>query len=230
MSAAAQEANCSGWVVASVAALPGMLEDIIERTNEAAEHLFTPPEGRHVASLGLGQMVELSWSEPAVAPANWRTRMNKLLDALAERGVGLLVTVDEVQPDLDEMVQLAAVCQHFVRENRKVALLMAGLPHNMSQLLQDRSVSFLRRAQGAFLGRLADIDVEETLRATFEMGGRDVSRALLSRAANAVEGFPFMLQLVGFRIWDQSPTELAVSEDDVEARASQAALWRRVPL
>lgn len=44
----------------------------------------------------------------------------------------MLFTVDEVDPTLDEMVQLAAFYQHFVREGRKVALLMAGLPHNIS--------------------------------------------------------------------------------------------------
>ena len=49
------------------------------------------------------------------------------------QGVGaVLFSVDEVDPTLDEMVQLAAFYQHFVREGRKVAPLMAGLPHNIS--------------------------------------------------------------------------------------------------
>lgn len=58
----------------------------------------------------------------------------------------MLFTVDEVDPTLDEMVQLAAFYQHFVREGRKVALLMAGLPHNISSLLNNKTVSFLRRS------------------------------------------------------------------------------------
>ena len=51
----------------------------------------------------------------------------------------MLFTVDEVDPTLDEMVQLAAFYQHFVREGRKVALLMAGLPHNISSLLNNKT-------------------------------------------------------------------------------------------
>lgn len=72
--------------------------------------------------------------------------MGELLDALAETDTGLLITVDEVRDDLDEMIQLASAFQHFVRERRKVALFMAGLPAHVSALLQDKSVSFLRRA------------------------------------------------------------------------------------
>ena len=54
----------------------------------------------------------------------------------------MLFTVDEVDPTLDEMVQLAAFYQHFVREGRKVALLMAGLPHNISSSSTTRPCRF----------------------------------------------------------------------------------------
>ena len=32
----------------------------------------------------------------------------------------------------------------------------------------------------------------------------------------AIGGFPFMMQLVGYRVWDQSPREREISENDVE--------------
>lgn len=41
---------------------------------------------------------------------------------------GLLVTIDEVNPDIDEMVTLVAAFQHFLDEGKKVALIMAGSP------------------------------------------------------------------------------------------------------
>ena len=72
--------------------------------------------------------------------------MSDMLDELAKTGSGLLITVDELDPNLDEMIELAAVYQHFVQEGRKVALLMAGLPHNVSSLINNKTVSFLRRA------------------------------------------------------------------------------------
>ena len=45
------------------------------------------------------------------------------------------------------MFALAATYRLFVRKDRCVALVMTGLPQNISTLLNDRSVSFLRRAQ-----------------------------------------------------------------------------------
>lgn len=82
----------------------------------------------------------------------------------------MLFTVDEVDPTLDEMVQLAAFYQHFVREGRKVALLMAGLPHNISSLLNNKTVSFLRRSNRRALDRIPDGEVSAALVRTAQAG------------------------------------------------------------
>lgn len=66
--------------------------------------------------------------EDAVEQPNWRMRMSAILEGLNASDVGLLITVDEVRADLDELIQLVSVHQHFIREGRKVALLLAGLP------------------------------------------------------------------------------------------------------
>lgn len=50
-----------------------------------------------------------------------------------------MITVDEIDASLDEMTKLVTVYQHFVREDRKVALLMAGLPYRVSSLLSGKS-------------------------------------------------------------------------------------------
>jgi len=99
---------------------------------------------------------------------NWRTRMNALFDRLDEHDLGLLITIDEITVTLDEMIDFAATYQHFVREKRKVALLMAGLPYKVSELLRNDSVSFLRRAQQRTLGRIPDFEISEALRRTIE--------------------------------------------------------------
>lgn len=230
LAAAGQEAQACGWVVASTTALPGMLEDILERARAGATHLVDLEPRSHLTGMGVGQAIELNWARAPEEPGNWRTRMNTLLDALAQQGTGLLITVDELQPDLDEMVQLAAVYQHFVRENRRVGLLMGGLPFNVSRLLRHKSVSFLRRSESASLGRLADNDVREALRSTIEQGGRSIDDGLLDLMVQAVEGFPYMLQLVGFKVWDQSPFSPAISEQDVTRgiTSAQSEMMERV--
>lgn len=72
--------------------------------------------------------------------------MNALFKGLDQYGIGLLITVDEVFASLDEMISFAATYQLFVRDGKRVGLLMAGLPHQVSALLRNQTVSFLRRS------------------------------------------------------------------------------------
>ena len=148
--------------------------------------------------------------------------MNGLLERLGEADAGLLITVDEVDVSLDEMSHLVSTYQHFVRENRKVALVMAGLPFHISSLLSGKSTSFLRRAQRFELGPLAPYAVEEAFRLTVEEGGRLINEEALGEAVEAIDGFPFMLQLLGYRAWRMHPDDAFLSVDDVRAGAQRA--------
>ena len=135
----------------------------------------------------------------------------------------MLFTVDEVDPTLDEMVQLAAFYQHFVREGRKVALLMAGLPHNISSLLNNKTVSFLRRSNRRALDRIPDGEVSAALVRTAQAGNRNVDAAALTAATESIGGFPFMLQLVGYYAWDENPRASTLDSADF-ARGFAAAM------
>ena len=200
----ASEALEHGWVAARVSALPGMLEDVLERTRETAAEFLESGSSVHVKGVGIPQLIEIEFAQTDADPGNWRTRMNRLLDALSEHDVGLLITVDEVRTDLDEMIQLAATYQHFIQEDRKVALVMAGLPHQVAELVDDKSVSFLRRARLRRLERVRDVDVEIALRKTVLGAGGDIDDDALLACVDATGGFPYMMQLVGFWAWDSS--------------------------
>ena len=210
----AREASSRGWVTARVSAGEGMLEDIIERTQEGAAHLLAGDSKTRVKSLTVGQSFGVEFERGDVPLGNWRTRMNKLLDQLAEYETGLLITVDEVRADEAEMRQLATVYQHFVGEEREVALVMAGLPSSVAQLISDDSVSFLRRARQQHLGRVSDAETEVAFRRTIVGGGALIDDDAVAAALAAIEGYPYMLQLVGYWTWEQadSPT---IGEDDV---------------
>ncbi len=91
---------------------------------------------------------------------------------------------------------------------------MAGLPHNVSALLNDKTVSFLRRAQRYKLGRIADFEVADALRRTILENGRGADEQGLEAAVASIGGFPFLMQLVGFRSWDESPDKKEISSED----------------
>ena len=198
-----------GWIAANVSAMPGMLEDIIERTKEAADSFLSQPHAR-INGVQIGP-VGIDWTYAQEAQGNWRTRMNGIFKQLEKHDIGLLITIDEVTVDLDEMLQFASVYQHFVREGKKVALLMAGLPYKVSALLRNDSVSFLRRSQYHQLGRITDVEIANAFRKTVEAGGRSI---------------PYMMQLVGYRTWDVSESSPKISASDVQ----QGSLLARTEL
>ncbi|KUH59490.1 Archaeal ATPase [Tractidigestivibacter scatoligenes] len=210
-----KEASAQGWIAVHSVAMPGMLEDIYEQTLLASADVLGEGKAKSLRLTGIGVgPVSASW-EAAPAPSeNWRTRMGRLLSTIEDAGHGLLITVDEVVATLDEMVTLAAVYQLFVREQRRVALVMAGLPHNISALLNDKSVSFLRRAQRHTLGTIPDADVREAFKETAAIGGKDVTDDALEACVRAIGGFPYMLQLVGFRCWQATSTDDVISAQE----------------
>lgn len=220
----AQWADTHGWATANVTARKGMLEDIIERATESADGITGRKDGPRLTSLSIVPLFGASWEYRAPESGNWRTRMNRLLDTLADHDMGLLITVDEVDPTLSELIDFAAVYQHFVRENRKVALFMAGLPGHVSALISDKSASFLKRSAQHTLGRIDDVDVRSAFLATMREGGKDVDDAALSEAVRAIDGFAYMMQLVGFRTWAETRERQTVTLEDAQ-RGAAAARW-----
>ena len=216
LSCAGDEAHREGWIVADVAAGQGMLEDIYQRTLFAAAEHISGKEKKHLTGVTIGQFLGLSWSTAPSPEMNWRSRMSELLTQLTERNIGLLITVDEVQADIPEMIQLASVYQLFVRERMKIALMMAGLPFYVNQLISNEQVSFLRRARQHVLSLIADPDIRLSFRKTIESEGKSISGPALEKAVSAIGGFPYMMQLVGYYIWEEAANEQEISLSHAE--------------
>lgn len=217
----AGQAEETGWVSVSVTSVSGMLEDVYEQTIRKTAHLIETKKSAHIKSVSVSNVLGVELEHEKHPSFNWRSRMTDVLDSLAELETGLLITVDEVDPELEEIVQLATVYQHFVGENRNVSLLMAGLPHRISSLLNGRSISFLRRANRVKLTRINDAEVKDAFAQTAEIGEKDVSESALNEAARAIDGFPFMLQLVGYYSWDYAK-ENCIDVKDVNRGAQTA--------
>ncbi len=203
-----QNALIHGWIAIDVSATPGMLEDIVERTLETAQEL--------VESLSLESGKNISWSRSDVRKGNWRTQMNSILGKLRRIGYGLVITVDEVDSNFDELLQLVTIYQHFVREKRRVALFMADTPEKASSLMEGNVASFLRKVQVRRLGRISGPEIELTLRRTIESAGRMIEPVALKIATDSIDGSPYVMQLVGFRSWNVSPESIVISASDVK--------------
>lgn len=210
----AKNAEANGWIAVSTSAKPGMLKEIYEQSVENGAHLIENRPKRKLKSLSIGQLVGAEWENEDDSQYSWRLQMSHLLDRLKDTDTGLLITVDEVDPSVDEMIELSSVYQHFVREERKVGLLLAGLPSKISSLVSSDSISFLRRARTHKLKRVADAEIEVALTTTLSEGDRALSSDALKEAVQAIDGFPYLLQLVGFYLWEGAGPGKTIEKDD----------------
>ena len=222
LSVLANKAQSLGWISVNVTALPGMLDDIEIGLRERASHLFTNPGTKQITGAQIARLGGITVSDSTVEKTNWRSRVSKILDELSKTETGLLLTIDEIDPELSELVELVAIYQHFVREGRKVALMMAGLPGKVSSIQSNKTVSFLQRAQGFSLGKINNFDVKDALVKTIAENSRKADDAGLQEAVAAIAGFPFMLQLVGYRSWNINPTNSLISKKDFQTGISIA--------
>lgn len=148
------------------------------------------------------------------------------LRQLQEDGSGLAITIDEIHAvGRDDLVQLGAAFQAFAGEGLPVVLVVAGLPAEVSQLLDTEPASFLRKADRIVLRNVTVVDVAASFGKIFAAGGLDAQTGIYRRGAEATEGYPFMVQLVGYFLWREAEEGKRVDASSV-ARAIERATKR----
>lgn len=193
-----------GWVTLAETATPGMIGRLQHATTRLLHEIDpTTAPGRPLTGVTLPVIGGgATFAAPPAAVSEWRHELGLLLEVLARQGTGLLVTVDEVHRHArDELRDLAATVQHLIREDREIALAMAGLPSAVSDLLSDDVITFLRRATRFPLADVPLDAVSQALRTTIEDEGRTIDDDALAEASAATGGYPFLIQLVGYHVW-----------------------------
>lgn len=190
------------------------------------EELGSGPPGRKITGLSVGGF-SIRAELPPEQQAGWRQLGEQLLGLLDAQRTGMVITLDEIHgADRDELAQLAASIQHFIRAGLPVAMVFAGLPAAVSDLLDEGVATFLRRADRIDLQAAAIDEVDASYRVTFAALGDRLDPHLLRSAAEATGGYPFLIQLVGYHLWrvaESVPKPLG--EEDL--RVAVAAARRR---
>lgn len=203
-------AHREGWVVIDETATQEII-DRLTRAVRSARHdtgVEDKPRTRGF-SFGVAPVgnVGKEYDLPPADPHDLRLEIGRLLDSPLMRQYGLLITVDEIHTiATDELEQLAAITQHLIREDRNVALVMAGIPQAVDQLIADnaqrpRVSTFLRRAEMMVLGKVDEADVAASFLQTARAAEREWPADVAEQCAAATQGYPFMIQLVGYHTW-----------------------------
>lgn len=195
-------ARSEGWLHLSETATAGLIERLRDGVTGLMAQLSGEDRG-HPRITGVSTPVGGVNVEYVDRPdSSLRQSVTQLLGDLERHGTGLVVSVDEVHGgDREELRQLGALAQHLVREQRPFALILARLPGAISDLLNDAVLTFLRRAERVELGNVSADDVRKALQRPIEASGVFVDEDALDAAVAATEGYPFMIQLVGYNVW-----------------------------
>ncbi len=192
-----------GWAVVSDSASLGLCDRLADalRSNKPV-----------VTSMEFGPSFGRMSVEAARAKGETlRGLVNERLKKLGP-GKGILFAIDEAQSaSIEELAALAVLYQQVLgdqdatglpdSDQRGLALVFAGLPSMVDDLLEEPSVTFLRRAQQRTLGAISLPKVRDSYIQTVKDAGLYVDAETADLAAHKSMGHPYMVQLVGYYMW-----------------------------
>lgn len=219
------KARAHKWDVIEETASDGLCERLVSelcsKDSLINKLTFAPSITIAGASVSLGE-AELS---PKRMPETLRKAMSARLDALEKRDAGLMISIDETQAaSRADLIAIATAIQPQIREKRNVSIVFAGLPQMISDLFDDEVITFLRRARTNVLANVPIDEVKESFAQTFEDSGMSLDTSLVEKAAVATAGYPYMIQLVGYYIWDAADAResTVISKEDVDEGIREA--------
>lgn len=195
--------------------------DSLQRTGaKFVDDKKIPIKGFNAGALGFS--FGLTFTEEARVSYGFRTKLEMICERLDEAGKGVAILVDEVTPSSPEMRQLATTYQELVGEGANIAIAMAGLPASVSRVLNEETLTFLNRATKIELEPIPITIVQSYFESVFARLDRPIDENLLNEAARATEGFPYLLQLVGYYLEESTDAGKTIVASDVE-RAKRLA-------
>ena len=215
-----------GYVVARTTCGESMLDDSIELLQRNGERYVkerkAPVKGFSAGTLGFS--FGLTFTEEARKSFGFRVKLEMICERLAREGKGVLLLVDEVNPALEQMRSLATAYQEIAVEEKDIAIVMAGLPNAVSDVLNYKTLTFLNRAHKVRLDPLPTESVDAYFAQAFPQAGVRIGEELRRKAARATEGSPYLLQVVGHCIVQYARDDGTVTEDvlDQALRSARA--------
>lgn len=205
-------AKDAGWEVISETASEGMCDRLVSALVRPGMKL----RGVNVQpSIGVSGILNASLGGASFSVDQVALTLREVVNqrlAKMPRGKGIVFTIDEAQAaSMADMVALATTIQHVIRDEdmrdvsdsdkHGVAFVFAALPSLMDELLHERVLTFLRRSAQHDLGLVAYPDVRSAYIEVVREGGLAIDSEVAELAAEASDGYPYMIQLVGYYMW-----------------------------
>ena len=122
--------------------------------------------------------------------------LRNILEKLKNKGKKVLFIIDEIINNSYVKI-FASNFQIYITQNYPVYLVMAGLFDNISNLQNEKSLTFLYRAPKIFLEPLSIPAITTSYRSVF-----DISPSEAVEMAKLTKGYPFAFQILGYLKWE----------------------------
>jgi energy-coupling factor transporter ATP-binding protein EcfA2 len=190
------------FISVNVTAHDGMLEEIIGELNRGSKKWISKAISK-IESVSVGVLgISFSITKGSTSEVfGFRHTVTDILDELDQHDIGVVFTIDEVHNDTKEMQEFIIAYQHLVRERRNVALLMAGLPNAVYELLNNKVLTFLRRSNRIFLHNIEIALIDKLYKEVFIDYDKKPA-GIVSEAATMTSGYPYLVQLIGYYLWE----------------------------
>lgn len=140
-------------------------------------------------------------SKNTIEKNDLRIVLEKVLKQLKEKGIKVLVTLDEAQ-STPEVKQLATTYQLMRREKYNISLVMTGLPSEVSELQNDNILTFLLRSGRITLTPVDAISMKYSYLSAFTRDNRKIDDNILSKMVRMTAGYAYAFQLLGYLVWN----------------------------
>lgn len=177
----ADRAHANGFVTARTTCGPSMLDNILDLLQRNGSPFVSekrqPVKGFSAGALGFS--FGLTFTDEVRESYGFRVKLEMICERLAEAEKGVLLLIDEVRPELPEMRLLATTYQELAGEGANIAVVMAGLPAIVSEVLDEATLTFLHRATKVELGPLSIPSVRAYYHSAFMRANRSLDDTLL---------------------------------------------------
>ena len=181
------------WIVVELNPLKDMLQQLASKLSSIDKYAKIFQKAKiNLSFLGFG--IEISGVSPIT---DIEMALEKMLTSLKEHGKRVLITVDEVTNN-EWVREFSLTYQILLRNNLPVFLLMTGLYENISDLQNEKNLTFLYRAPKQLMTPLNIGAIARNY-----LSNLKVDEETAREMAMLTNGYSYAFQLLGYLTWER---------------------------
>ncbi|MBA2915865.1 P-loop NTPase fold protein [Lactobacillus crispatus] len=199
------------WIAVDLAMgsdlMAALVDNLYMKAGNEFQKAFESIKGVNFSAFGL--QLSANISKPTFSI--YQGILTNMFDKLKKKGIKVLITLDEVKSN-SELKAFAGYYQLLNRQDYPVALMMTGLPENISELQNEDVMTFLLRGKRIALSALNLAQVEISYNNVFKKSGYQVTEDILSKMALMTMGYSYAFQLLGYLVWNAAKENKVIDQ------------------